>query len=184
MAKIAGLGGAMIAMALVMALGGIGGAYFASHAAISFGADLRLDLFQKVQKFSFQNIDAFSTGSLVTRLTNDITQVQNIIMMILRTCLRAPGMLLGALIMAFMMNAGLAVIILIVIPLLGLAIFFLMRVAFPRFEIMQRNWTVSILGFRKLLSMSELSNRLSEGNTRRKRSENSMKICAAAVFTR
>ena len=138
MAKIAGLGGAMIAMALVMALGGIGGAYFASHAAISFGADLRLDLFQKVQKFSFQNIDAFSTGSLVTRLTNDITQVQNIIMMILRTCLRAPGMLLGALIMAFMMNAGLAVIILIVIPLLGLAIFFLMRVAFPRFEIMQR----------------------------------------------
>lgn len=132
------LGCGMIGIACIMAGGGIGGAYFASHASISFGADLRLDLFQKVQKFSFQNIDTFSTGSLVTRLTNDITQVQNIIMMIMRTCLRAPGMLIGALIMAFAMNAGLAVIILIVIPLLALAIFALMRVAFPRFEVMQK----------------------------------------------
>ena len=111
------LGCGMIGIACIMAGGGIGGAYFASHASIPFGADLRLDLFQKVQKFSFQNIDTFSTGSLVTRLTNDITQVQNIIMMIMRTCLRAPGMLIGALVMAFAMNAGLAVIILTVIPL-------------------------------------------------------------------
>lgn len=132
------LGCIMIGIACIMAGGGIGGAYFASHASISFGADLRQDLFEKVQKFSFRNIDTFSTGSLVTRLTNDITQVQNIIMMILRTCLRAPGMLIGALIMAFTMNSNLAVILLIVIPLLALAIFALMRVAFPRFEIMQK----------------------------------------------
>lgn len=112
---IVSLGLCMIFMALLMALGGIGGAYFASKGAISFGADLRLDIFKKIQDFSFKNIDDYSTGSLVTRLTNDIIQVQNIIMMTLRMCLRAPGMLIGALIMAFRMNVKLACVILIVI---------------------------------------------------------------------
>ena len=108
----------MAAIAFVMMAGGIGGAYFAVKAAMHFGRDLRGDLFRKVQPFSFANIDGFSAGSLVTRLTNDITQMQNVIMMGLRMMLRAPGMLIGAVIMAFMMNLKLAVIILIVIPLL------------------------------------------------------------------
>ena len=98
-AYIIEMGGVMILTAFVMMGGGIGGAWFAAKASISFGADLRNDCFQKVQKFSFQNIDSFSTGSLVTRLTNDITQVQNLIMMGLRMMLRAPGMLIGAIIM-------------------------------------------------------------------------------------
>jgi len=129
---------AMAATAFIMMAGGIGGAWFAVRAAMNFGRDLRKDLFRKVQKFSFANIDSFSTGSLVTRLTNDITQMQNLIMMGLRMMLRAPGMLIGAVIMAFMMNASLAVVILIVVPLLAIAIGTIIRIAFPRFELMQK----------------------------------------------
>ena len=128
----------MVATAFIMMAGGIGGAWFAVKAAMNFGRDLRKDLFRKVQKFSFANIDSFSTGSLVTRLTNDITQMQNLIMMGLRMMLRAPGMLIGAVIMAFMMNASLAVIILIVAPHLAIAIGTIIRIAFPRFELMQK----------------------------------------------
>ena len=91
-------GGYILKMGLVMAItsflmaaGGILGAYFAAKASISFTSDLRRDLFARVQQFSFKNIDTFSTGSLVTRLTNDIQQVQNLIMMGLRMMLRAPG---------------------------------------------------------------------------------------------
>lgn len=135
---IIGMGGCMIVTALLMMAGGIGGAYFAAKAAISFSADLRSDLFDKVQKFSFSNLDQFSTGSLVTRLTNDITQVQNLINMALRMMLRAPGMLIGALIMAIMMNAQLAVVVLVVIPILTLLIALIIKIAFPRFETMQK----------------------------------------------
>lgn len=135
---IVAMGVCMIVTAFCMGIGGIMGAYYASKAAMSFGADLRADLFEKIQQFSFQNIDEFSTGSLVTRLTNDITQVQNLIMMFLRLCLRAPGMLIGALIMAFIMNAKLAMVILIVVPILTAAIVGIIKIAFPRFELMQK----------------------------------------------
>ncbi|MDE6202190.1 MAG: ABC transporter ATP-binding protein, partial [Lachnospiraceae bacterium] len=135
---IAGMGAAMVVTALLMMLGGIGGAYFAAKASISFAADVRSDVFDKVQKFSFANLDQFSTGSLVTRLTNDITQVQNLLNMALRMMLRAPGMLIGALIMAFMMNAQLALVVLVVMPILVILIAIIIKIAFPRFEIMQK----------------------------------------------
>jgi len=135
---ITGTGALMILVALLMMAGGVGGAYFGAKAAVSFAADLRKDAFDKVQTFSFANLDQFSTGSLVTRLTNDITQVQNLINMALRMMLRAPGMLIGALIMAFVMNAELAVIVLIVIPILVAAITILIKIAFPKFKIMQK----------------------------------------------
>lgn len=135
---ITGTGALMILVALLMMAGGVGGAYFGAKAAVSFAADLRKDAFDKVQTFSFANLDQFSTGSLVTRLTNDITQVQNLINMALRMMLRAPGMLIGALIMAFVMNAELALIVLIVIPILVAAITILIKVAFPKFKIMQK----------------------------------------------
>lgn len=135
---ILGAGVMMILTAFVMMLGGIGGAYFAAKAAANFATDLRSDVFAKVQKFSFSNIDSFSTGSLVTRLTNDITQIQNVIMMGLRMMLRAPGMLIGAIIMAFIMNPRLAVIVVIVMPILAVAIATVMLKAFPKFGIMQK----------------------------------------------
>lgn len=137
-AYIIGMGIAMVITAGVMALGGIGGAYFSAKASISFTSDLRQALFEKVQKFSFKNVDDFSTGSLVTRLTNDIQQIQNVVMMGLRMMFRAPGMLVGALIMAFLMNARLALVILVVIPLLTLAIATILKTAYPRFERMQK----------------------------------------------
>ncbi len=135
---ILSMGGAMLGVAAFMIIGGIGGAYFAAKASISFSSDLRSDVFDQVQKFSFANLDQFSTGSLVTRLTNDITQVQNMINMILRGMLRAPGMLIGALFMAFMMNYQLALVVLVVIPVLVLLIAIVIKTAFPRFEIMQK----------------------------------------------
>ncbi len=127
----------MVVTAICMALGGIGGAWFGAKASINFAADLRKDAFSNVQKFSFANIDRFSTGSLVTRLTNDITQVQNMVNMSLRMLLRAPGMLIGAVIMAFVMNARLAVIILVVIPILVVTIAIVIKMAFPRFQALQ-----------------------------------------------
>lgn len=135
---ILSIGGVMAAVAVLMAVGGIGGAYFAAKASICFSTDLRKDVFDKVQEFSFKNIDDFSTGSLVTRLTNDIQQIQNVVMMSLRTLFRAPGMLIGGLIMAYLMSRQLMVILLVVMPLLLLAIFLLLRTAFPKFMAMQK----------------------------------------------
>lgn len=127
----------MILTAIFMAIGGVGGTYFGAKACINFSADLRKDAFANVQKYSFNNIDNFSTGSLITRLTNDITQVMNFVNMLLRMALRAPGMLIGAIFMAFMINAKLAVIVVIVVPLLGISIVSVIRVAFPRFQALQ-----------------------------------------------
>ena len=131
------IGGAMILTAVFMMAGGVLGAYFAVKASVNFAADLRRDVFKKVQEFSFANIEKFSTGSLVTRLTNDITNMQNVISIGLRMLLRAPGMLIGGLIMAFVMNWRLAIVFCVVIPLLIIAIVLIMRVALPRFNIMQ-----------------------------------------------
>ena len=152
-------GGYILKMGLVMAItsflmaaGGILGAYFAAKASISFTSDLRRDLFARVQQFSFKNIDTFSTGSLVTRLTNDIQQVQNLIMMGLRMMLRAPGMFLGALVMAFWMNAELAAVILVVIPLLTAAIAWILRTAYPRFTAMQKALDTLNSGIQEVLT--------------------------------
>lgn len=127
----------MILTAIFMAIGGVGGAYFGAKASINFAADLRKDAFNNVQKFSFKNIDDFSTGSLVTRLTNDITQVQNLVNMMLRMMLRAPGMLIGAVIMALAINARLSLIIFIVLPILIVTIVMVIKIAFPRFQALQ-----------------------------------------------
>ena len=131
------VGVVMLCACLVMVIGGIGGAYFAAKASVSFSADLRSDLFKKIQGFSFADLDEFSTGSLVTRLTNDLQQIQNMIAMSLRMALRAPGMLVGGFIMALGLNSELAMILLIVIPLLGISIFLIMRTAYPLFGKMQ-----------------------------------------------
>lgn len=127
----------MILTALLMMIGGVGGAWFGAKASVNFAADLRCDVYKKVQKLSFSNIDKFQTGSLVTRLTNDITQVQNFINMLLRMALRAPGMLIGALIMAIMLNPSLTVVLGVSIPLMLIVIAFLISKGFPRFSKMQ-----------------------------------------------
>ncbi|MBQ8300379.1 MAG: ABC transporter ATP-binding protein [Clostridia bacterium] len=128
----------MIGCIGIMICGGIGGHYFSIRAAIGFSADLRQGVFEKVQSFSFKNIDNFSTGSLVTRLTNDITQIQNMVRMLLIMAMRSPGMLIGGIIMACRINARLALILTVVIPVLGFTIAMLLKTAFPRFGAMQK----------------------------------------------
>ncbi|MBQ6947713.1 MAG: ABC transporter ATP-binding protein [Clostridia bacterium] len=135
--KVVGIAGMMVLTALLMMAGGVGGAWFGAKASVNFGADLRQDVYNKVQTFSFTSIDKFSTGSLVTRLTNDITQMQNFINMLLRMALRSPGMLIGALIMAITMNARLSVVLAVAIPLLLTTQALIISKGFPRFSKMQ-----------------------------------------------
>lgn len=132
-----GYAGLMVLTAVLMMAGGVGGAYFASKASVNYAADVRRDVYQKVQSFSFANIDRFSTGSLVTRLTNDVTQLQNFINMLMRMCLRAPGMMIGALIMAIRIKPSLSTVFLVTIPLMLIGIAFIITKGFPRFQRVQ-----------------------------------------------
>ena len=127
----------MALVAVFMLIGGVGGAYFAARACVGFSSDMRKDTFDKIQTMSFANLDHFSTGSLITRLTNDITQVQNFINMMLRMMLRAPGMLIGAVIMAIVMNPQLALVLLVVLPIMIILIVIVLKTSFPRFKAMQ-----------------------------------------------
>ena len=129
--------GGMVLTAVLMMAGGIGGAYFGAKAAVNFASDLRADLYKKIQTFTFQNIDKFSTGSLVTRLTNDVTQLQNFVNMLLRLALRAPGMMVAALIMAILTRPSLSTVFAVSIPLMLLSIGFIIFSGFPRFAKMQ-----------------------------------------------
>ena len=127
----------MIGTALLMMLGGVGGSYFGAKASVNFASDLRSDLFKKVQGYSFANIDKFSTGSLVTRLTNDVTQMQNFINMMLRMMLRSPGMLIGGVIMAIRLSPSLSIVMAVTLPLLLGAMAFIIFRGMPRFARMQ-----------------------------------------------
>lgn len=128
----------MIVIVLVMLVGGVGGAYFGSKASVNFATDLRHDLYAKIQSFSFANIDKFSAGSLVTRMTNDVTQLQNFVNMLLRMALRSPGMMIGGIIMAISLKPSLSVVLAVTMPIMIIIIFVLIRIGFPRFGIMQK----------------------------------------------
>ena len=127
----------MIGAALLMMLGGVGGSYFGAKASVNFASDLRADLFRKVQGFSFANIDKFSTGSLVTRLTNDVSQMQMFVNMMLRMMLRSPGMLIGGIIMAIRLSPNLSIVMAITIPLLLGAMALIIARGMPLFSKMQ-----------------------------------------------
>ena len=128
----------LIGIVLFMMAGGVCGAYFGAKASVNFAADLRKDIYSKVQKYSFANIDKFSTGSLVTRMTNDVTQLQNFVNMLLRMALRSPGMLIGGIIMAITLKPSLSVVLAVTIPLMLIIIVTLIKIGFPRFGIMQK----------------------------------------------
>lgn len=132
-----GIGIVMIIVALIMMAGGVGGSYFGAKASVYFASDVRRDIYKKIQGFSFTSIDKFSTGSLVTRTTNDVTQLQNFVNMLLRMALRSPGMLIGALIMAVSLNPSLATVFAVSIPLMIVAIGIIISIGFPRFQKMQ-----------------------------------------------
>ena len=124
----------MMVMALMSLLFGALGAIFACKAAAGFEKNLRRGLMSKVQQFSFANIDKFSTASLVTRMTTDVTNVQMAFQMMIRICFRAPIMLVSALIMAMATNRKLSLVFVCVIVLLGAALAAIVANAFPRFR--------------------------------------------------
>ena len=136
--KSIGYAGMLIAIALLMMTGGVAGAYFGAKASVNFAADLRRDMYAKVQQYSFANIDKFSASSLVTRMTNDVTQIQNFVNMLLRMALRSPGMLIGGIVMAIYLKPSLSVILAVTMPIMLTVLGVLIKMGFPRFEKLQK----------------------------------------------
>ena len=131
-------GAIMIGVVIIGALGGVGSTICASFVSQNYGADLRMDLFKNIQAFSFTNIDSFKSSSLITRLTNDVVLLQNVIQSSLRIVLRAPIFIIGGLAIAFRINARLALIMVLIVPIIGLVSVIVMRKAFPMFKKVQR----------------------------------------------
>lgn len=122
----------MLMAAVSLCFGAVSGR-FAAVAGMGFSKNLRSRLFRKVQSFSFANVDKFSTASLVTRLTTDVTNTQNAFMMVIRMAFRAPIMLIFAIIMTVKINAKLSLIFVCIVPVLAIAIIFILSKAHPRF---------------------------------------------------
>ncbi len=126
--------GTLVAMALASLAFGIGAGITCSDASCGFAKNLRHDVFAAVQRFSFANIDQFSSSSLVTRLTTDVTNVQLAYMMVIRTAVRCPMLLLCGIVMAFVLAGPLAIVFVIIVPLLGFGLFKVIRTVHPIFR--------------------------------------------------
>ncbi|MBN1313478.1 MAG: ABC transporter ATP-binding protein [Anaerolineae bacterium] len=137
MAVVTQTGVLMIVFAVVGAVGGVGCTIFAMLASQGFGTDLRGDLFRKVQTLSFGNLDELETGQTITRLTNDVIQVQEIVAMLLRIMVRAPLMMVGSLVMAILTSPRLALMFLALIPLVAIVLVWVFRKAYPMFSEVQ-----------------------------------------------
>ena len=127
-------GGMMVLMALLGLCFGATSSRFASMAGMGFGSELRRGLFEKVQSFSFANVDKFSTASLITRLTTDVQTIQMAFMMTIRMLVRAPVMLVGATIMAVQINGELALVFLVAVPILASLLALIAVKAYPQFR--------------------------------------------------
>lgn len=138
MRLIATTGLMMVGVAVVCIAAGMANSLFSAMAGTGFSANLRRALFDKVQEFSFKNIDAFSTASLTTRLTNDVTMLQNICVMGMRLLIRAPLMLVFSVGMAIRMSPSLSWVLAVVTPVLLITVGFIVRQGMPRFEQMQK----------------------------------------------
>ena len=130
--------GSMLLVAFVGMIGGICCSIFSGYVALSFGTDLRSHLFKKVQSFSFANLDHFQTSSLITRMTNDVTQVQNMVNMSLAMMIRSPLLCIGSIILAIRMNLTLSTIIVVALPITIFAALMIIRRGFPLFKQVQK----------------------------------------------
>jgi len=131
-------GGILLALSFIAFTAGIVNSFYSSRVGQGVGHDLRRDLFEKIQQFSFKDFQEFPTSSLITRLTNDVTQIQNFIFMSLRIALRAPLFIIGGMIMAFTVNVKLAMILLISVPLLMVIVFTLIGKGVSLFQRVQK----------------------------------------------
>jgi len=130
-------GGLMVGFSLLAFAAGITNSFYAAHVSQNTGFDMRSKLFEKVQSFAFSNFSHFPTSSLMTRMTNDVTQIQNTIFMSLRIMLRAPLLVIGSVIMALFVNFQLALILVVSIPILVAFLLWLMRKAGKLFKDVQ-----------------------------------------------
>lgn len=130
-------GGLMIGLSLLGFVSGIINSFFASHVSQNFGFDLRQHLFEKIQSFSYANFNRFSTATLITRVTSDVTMMQNVVFMGLRIMLRAPLLMIGGLIMALAVNVKLALILAVITPLLFGFLIWMMKKGFTLFRSVQ-----------------------------------------------
>ncbi len=130
----------MIGCACVSLLCGVLGTFCSTYGAQGFGCTLRKRIFNKIQDFSFANIDKFSTASLITRLTTDVNMAQNVYRMLIHMCVRSPFMLIAGTIMAFKINSRLAVLFLIAVPVIAIGILIISSIAHPRFERMMKKF--------------------------------------------
>lgn len=131
------MGGIMVALALGVLGGGFGCMYFSAKASYGFGANLRKDIIRKIQSFSFANINKFTTASIITRATNDVEVLVQLVQMCLRMLIRSPFMFVGGIIMAISLNKGMSLILVALIPLLAILIAFAILKAFPLFNKVQ-----------------------------------------------
>lgn len=133
--------GLIMILAALASLGfGVFAGKYAAVASVGFARNIRRRLFNKIQDFSFGNVDKFSTSSLITRLTTDVTNTQNTFQMIIRMCIRSPFMFVSAIIMSFYINSKMALIFLAAIPLIAIPAAIIMKKAFPRFQEMMKNY--------------------------------------------
>lgn len=126
--------GIMLALAFGALIAGALSARFAAKASMGFATNLRKKLFDKVQDFSFHNVDKYSTGSLITRLTTDVNFVQNSFMMLIRTAFRSPVMFISSIVLAININAKLALIFVAIAPIMAIGLVLVGSLTFPRFE--------------------------------------------------
>ncbi len=133
------VGGKMILIAFIGLIGGASCCIFSAMASMSMGGNLRQGIFDKIQTLAFGDIDKFKTGSLITRLTNDVTQVQNMVLMGLRIMVRAPLMCIGGIIMAFSLSRQLSSVFLIIIPVIFIGVVFIVNKSVPMFSKVQEN---------------------------------------------
>ena len=130
----------MVGLAVISLCFGVLGTKFSTFAAQGFATNLRKRLFNRIQAFSFANVDKFSTASLVTRLTTDVNMTMNVYRMLIHMCIRSPFMLIAGSIMAFTINKKLAVVFLVAIPIIAFSILFISVKAHPRFEKMMKKF--------------------------------------------
>lgn len=130
----------LVLCAIVSLAFGVLSGFFGARASTGFARNLRQDMYYAVQKYSFSNIDKFSTGSIVTRLTTDVTNIQNTFQMLIRIAVRAPSTLIFSMIMAFWVNARLALLFLAAIPVLGEGLAFISMKAHPAFTRMFKHY--------------------------------------------
>ena len=136
--KLVRTGILMLLLVIVGGVGGLSASYFASVASQGFGCDLRGDIFRHVMAFSLEQTDKFSTGSLVTRLTNDVTALQNFVSMVLRMFIRTPMLFVGGIIMALSLDVNFSVVLACAMPIELLIVFIVVLKARPLFDTVQK----------------------------------------------